>query len=186
MGVVFEFIFPEQEVYYIPVKKKVMKRYLIVCMFLGSIFASAQDYHTGIGVRFGGQTSGITVKHFVNSRAAIEGILSFGYKSFLITGLYEVHQPIPDAPGLNWFYGGGAHIGFFNYGGYYRKNRNQVYYVEYPEDHAAVLGIDGIVGIEYKFNKAPLNLGLDVKPFFDFYSGVSGYFDGALSFRFVF
>jgi hypothetical protein len=163
-----------------------MKRLLATIMILVSLQATAQDYHTGIGLRLGGLSSGITVKHFVNSSAAVEGILSFGYHSFLVTGLYEVHQSIPDAPGLKWYYGGGAHIGFFNYGGYYRTHRNYVYYVEYPGDHAAVLGIDGIVGMEYKFNKAPVNLGLDIKPFIDIYNGVNGYFEGALSFRFVF
>jgi hypothetical protein len=163
-----------------------MKRVLITFMILASLHVAAQDYHTGIGIRLGGLNSGLTVKHFVNSRAAVEGILGFGYRHFMLTGLYEVHQPIANAPGLAWYYGGGAHIGFFNYGGYYRNYKGRPYYVEYDGDHAAVFGIDGIVGIEYKFNKAPLNIGLDIKPFFDIYNGVSGYFDGALSFRFVF
>lgn len=167
-----------------------MKRFLItstLSMCLLTAGLHAQDYNTGIGVRFGGLTSGLTVKHFVNSSSAVEGIASFGYRSFLITGLYEKQKPIADAAGLSWFYGGGAHIGFFDYGGYYRSYRdNRVYYVSYPGDHAAVFGVDFIIGLDYKFNNAPLNLGLDLKPFIDFYSGSSGYFDGALSFRFVF
>lgn len=166
-----------------------MKRLLItltlsVCLL--NLSSSAQDYHTGIGVRLGGLTSGLTAKHFVNSNSAIEGIASFGYRTFLLTGLYEKHQPIPDAAGLSWFYGGGAHIGFFSYGGYYRSYKGRYYYVDYPGESAAVVGIDFILGLDYKFNKAPFNIGLDLKPFVDFYSGTSGYFDGALSFRFVF
>ena len=164
-----------------------MKRLLVMILFSVSTLAlSAQAYNTGIGVRLGGLTSGITVKHFVNSNSAIEGIVSFGHRSFLLTGLYEKHQPIPDAAGLTWLYGGGAHIGFFRYGGYYRAHKNRIYYVEYPGESATVVGIDFIIGLDYKFNKAPLNLGLDVKPFVDFFDGPSGYFDGALSFRFVF
>ena len=164
-----------------------MKRFLITCLLTGCLSTLlAQDYHTGIGVRLGGLTSGITVKHFVNPTSAIEGIASFGYHNFLLTGLYEKHQSIPNAAGLNWLYGGGAHIGFFRYGGYYYRHKNQIYYVEYPGESAAVFGVDFIVGLDYKFNKAPLNLGLDLKPFVDFYNGMSGYFDGALSFRFVF
>ena len=163
-----------------------MKRVLIGIMLLAGLHAAAQDYHTGIGIRLGGLNTGITVKHFVNSQGAIEGILGFGHEHVLLTGLYEVHQPITNAPGLAWFYGGGAHLGFFNYGGYYRKYQGRVYYVEYPGEHAAVFGIDGILGMEYKFNKAPLCIGMDIKPFIDIYDGVSGYFDGAFSFRFVF
>src|SRR5688500_10593467 len=107
-----------------------------------------QDYKTGIGVRLGGLTSGLTVKHFVNPTSAIEGILGFGYRSFLITGLYEKHNNISTAPGLKWFYGLGAHIGFFRYGGYYYRvkynngygngNKGYVYYVEYPGNTATV------------------------------------------------
>ena len=153
-----------------------------------------QDYNTGIGVRLGGLTSGLTVKHFVNPTSAIEGILGFGYRSFVITGLYEKHNYISTAPGLKWLYGLGAHIGFFRYGGYYYRvkynygngNHGYVYYVEYPGNTATVAGVDFILGMDYKFRNAPFNVGLDIKPFFDFYNGPYGYFDGALSIRFAF
>src|SRR5215216_182221 len=82
-----------------------------------------QDYKTAIGVRLGGLTSGLTVKHFTNPSTALEGILSFGYRSFVITGLYEKHKDITSAPGLMWLYGIGAHVGFFRYGGYYYRVR---------------------------------------------------------------
>jgi hypothetical protein len=149
-----------------------------------------QDYNTGIGVRLGGLTSGITVKHFTNPSTALEGILSFGYRSFVITGLYEKHLDINTAPGLKWLYGIGGHIGFFRYGGYYYwvgyDHKGHPYYTQYPGETSAVAGIDFILGLDYKFNNAPFNIGLDVKPFFDFFNGPSGYFDGALSVRFVF
>jgi hypothetical protein len=156
--------------------------------------AGDQDYKTGIGVRLGGLTSGLTIKHFVNPTAAIEGILGFGYRSFVITGLYEKHNDISTAPGLKWLYGLGAHLGFFRYGGYYYRvkynygngNKGYVYYVEDPDNTAAVAGVDFILGMDYKFKNAPFNIGLDIKPFFDFYNGPYGYFDGALSIRFAF
>ena len=89
-----------------------MKKLILTLAFAGVFLsASSQDYHTGIGLRLGGLNSGLTVKHFVNSNSAIEGILGFGYKHFLITGLYEKQTPIADAPGLAWYYGGGAHLG---------------------------------------------------------------------------
>src|SRR5437870_263426 len=88
---------------------------LVVALFL-SIKGYSQSYKTGIGLRLGGTAQGITVKHFINSDGALEGIVSFGWHSFLITGLYEKHQRFANAEGLSWFYGGGAHIGFYRYG----------------------------------------------------------------------
>lgn len=48
-------------------------------MFIGILFIkasrSAQNYQTGIGARFGGLTSGITVKHFVSNTSAFEEAL---------------------------------------------------------------------------------------------------------------
>ena len=151
----------------------------------------SQEYKTGIGARLGGLTSGITVKYFSNPSTALEGILSFGYRSFVITGLYEKHRDISTAPGLKWFYGIGGHVGFFRYGGYYYRvkyhKHGYVYYVEEPKSSSAVVGVDFILGLDYKFNNAPFNVGLDIKPFFDFFNGGPyGYWDGALSVRFVF
>lgn len=150
-----------------------------------------QNYRTGIGVRLGGLTSGLTVKHFTNPSTALEGIASFGYRSFVITGLYEKHRDISTAPGLKWLYGIGGHIGFFRYGGYYYlvkyKKNGYIYYVENPGGSSVVAGVDFILGLDYKFNNAPFNVGLDLKPFIDFYSGGPyGYWDGALSVRFTF
>jgi len=150
----------------------------------------SSDYNTAIGARFGGLTSGLTVKHFTNPNTALEGILSFGYNSFLVTGLYEKHVDIPSAEGLKWLYGIGGHVGFFRYRGYYYwvayDNGNRIYYVSSPGTSAAVAGLDFILGLDYKFRNAPFSVGLDTKPFIDFYNGTNGYFDGALSVRFAF
>ncbi|HLG33884.1 MAG TPA: hypothetical protein VI757_03305 [Bacteroidia bacterium] len=150
-----------------------------------------QNYRTGIGARLGGLTSGLTVKHFTNPSTALEGIASFGYRSFVITGLYEKHRDISTAPGLKWFYGIGGHVGFFRYGGYYYRVKYEkngyIYYVADPGSSSAVAGLDFILGMDYKFNNAPFNVGLDLKPFIDFFSGGPyGYWDGALSVRFAF
>jgi hypothetical protein len=148
------------------------------------------DYNTAIGVRFGGLTSGLTVKHFTNPTTALEGILSFGYRSFVVTGLYEKQYDIASAPGLDWLYGIGGHVGFFRYGGYYYwvayTENGRVYYVSAPGNTAAVAGLDFILGLDYKFPNAPFNVGLDMKPFIDFYNGAYAFFDGALSVRFAF
>jgi hypothetical protein len=149
--------------------------------------SSGQDYRNGIGIRFGGLTSGITYKH-IGSSGGFEGILSFGYRSFVITGLYEKHNDIDGSPGLRWFYGAGGHVGFFRYGGYYYWHRDakHFYYVEDDGPSRSIVGIDGIIGLDYKFNNVPIDVSLDLKPFVDFWNGPYGFFDGALSARFTF
>jgi hypothetical protein len=177
--------------------KHFKKALLVFCLFIistpllaqsSSSTVVAQDYKNGIGIRLGGLTSGLTFKHFIKPLGAFEGILSFGHRSFLITGLYEQHVGIGSAPGLRWFYGGGAHVGFFRDNGYYywtRKN-NRVYYVDGYASSRAIVGLDLILGLDYKFANAPFNLSLDLKPIIDFHDGLYGYFDGGLSFRFTF
>lgn len=167
-----------------------MKKIIFFSLLLLSISASAQQYATGIGLRLGGFNNGITVKHFVNSSGALEGIASFGRGSFRITGLYEKHTEFPTAKGLSWYFGGGAHVGFFTdeYGyAYWRyyKRRGYVLVVDEYRDNSVSIGADFILGLEYKFQKAPVNIGLDVKPFVDIVPGVFGYWEGALSFRFT-
>ncbi len=168
--------------------KLIVGKYTIILFgsFLFFVSASrAEEYETGIGLRLGGITSGISVKHFLDKNSALEGILSFGHHSFLITALYEKQQEISGTPGLGWFYGGGAHIGFYNGGDYfyYTKHGNRYYY----DDHSsAIFGIDLILGMEYKFQNAPITVGLDIKPAFDFVDAFPGYWDGALTARFAF
>ena len=159
-------------------------KYLIVALLIGvASFVTnsyAQSYNTGVGLRFGGLTSGITVKHFTNSSTALEGILSIGRRSFVITGLYEKHSSANKSSDLKFLYGFGAHVGFFQDGGSYYYNNNR------PYTATTVLGIDGILGLDYKFNKAPINISMDIKPFIDFFGGNYVYMDGGVSLRYTF
>lgn len=51
-------------------------------------FCYTQDYNTGIGLR-AGYSNGLTIKHFIGERNAVEGIISSRWQGFNITGLYE-------------------------------------------------------------------------------------------------
>ena len=54
--------------------KNFSKTYILaLSIILFSFSAGAQSYNTAIGVRLGGLTKGLTVKHFTNSTTAIEG-----------------------------------------------------------------------------------------------------------------
>lgn len=156
-----------------------MRRFLMAVIIVISTisFSSAQDYSTGIGFR-GGYANGLTIKHFVSRKAAFEGILSSRWKGFNITGLYEIHAQAFDVRRLNFYYGAGCHIGFW-------KGKD-VDWADNDDDYT-VIGIDGILGLEYNFREIPINLSIDWKPAFNFV-GYSGFWGdgGALSIRYIF
>ncbi|MGD0342621.1 MAG: hypothetical protein ABSA76_13035 [Bacteroidales bacterium] len=150
--------------------KKIILTFSLVICFIA--FANAQDYKTGIGLRLG-LYNGLTVKHFINQKDALEGLLSTRWSGFEITGLYEVHNQAFNVERLNWYYGGGANVGFYG--------------SSYPGGSVTVVGLDGILGLEYNFKQVPVNLGLDWKPEINLI-GYSHFFgDGlALSIRYIF
>jgi len=155
-----------------------MKRFFLSAMLATGMFIllNAQDYNTGIGFRFG-TGNGFTVKHFFNESGSVEGMLTTKWHGFDITGLYEKHDRAFEADRLRWFYGFGAHIGFYNGD-----------YVEWgsPGSTYNVLGIDGIIGLEYSFTEAPINLGIDLKPALNIIGYTGFYADFALSVRYIF
>lgn len=158
-----------------------MKKILMVCLIvfcIGSI-VNAQDYSTGIGLR-GGFANGLTIKHFTREKSAVEVLLASRWRGVEITGLYEVHNVAFDVERLKWFVGFGGHVGFWN-GDYTYK-----YWGDQGTNYT-VVGIDGILGLEYSFSEVPINLGLDWKPAFNII-GYSGFWadGGALSIRYVF
>ncbi|MOA64483.1 hypothetical protein D3C78_1905470 [compost metagenome] len=71
--------------------------------------------------------------------------------------------------------GGGAHIGSYRY-----KYNHDDY-------HEVNFGLDGILGLEYTFSGAPINIGIDWKPELNF-TGYEGFYPDnfALSIRFTF
>lgn len=134
-----------------------MKKLFLLCLTAGLIlFANsdvkAQSYENAIGVRLGAY-NGLNYKTFLKSNKALDLNLSFrnnnDLKRFIFTGLYEVHNPIQDAPGLQWYYGAGGSIG-----SYKRSNF----------DGDLFLSADGVLGLDYKIQGAPLNLAIDWRP----------------------
>lgn len=164
----------------ITTKKMKMKNAIKIMMMLGFFtFLSTTDikaqdlgssYRTAIGAKF--YPGGITLKHFVNSSTALEAIGYFYNRGSRLTGLYEFHGNIGGAPGLRWYIGPGAHVAFYN-----SKFFNG----------GETVGIDGVVGLDYKFRGAPINISLDWQPSFEFgdYAGFSSGW-GGFAVRFTF
>jgi hypothetical protein len=137
--------------------------------------AVGSEYRTALGVKV--YPGAISIKHFVRDNTALEGLLSFWRYGFRFTGLYEYHGDINGAPGLKWYVGPGAHLGFFN-------NRWSNRYID--EDNNLDLGVDGVLGLDYKINGAPINLSLDWQPSFTIISDPAFRSWGGLGVRFTF
>ncbi|MEO8149732.1 MAG: hypothetical protein ABI723_18985 [Bacteroidia bacterium] len=157
-----------------------MKRviaFTVVLIGLISFKSQAQEYQTGIGIRVGFD-NGLTVKHFIADRNAIEGIVSFYREGLLITGLYEIqNNKAFKVDHLDWYYGFGGHLGFWNEGN-----------SPYNEDNksSTVIGIDGIIGLEYSFTEVPISLSFDFKPMINLIDDSGFYGDFAISARYNF
>lgn len=153
--------------------KKVV--FILITLFVLGFTVNAQDYRTSLGLR-AGFPYGVTVKHFLNETNALEGILASSWGGFVITGLYENEHWTGQYPGLNWYWGFGAHVGFWD----------SNHYIHDP-DVTSVLGADFTLGLEYTFDEIPLNLALDLMPSVNLigYTGWGG-IHGGLSIRYVF
>jgi hypothetical protein len=132
-----------------------MKKIFLFFFILSFISFSdiiAQSYKTAIGIRLSSQdavqNNSISFKQFLNEKMAIEGLLTFD-KNIAIGGLVEFHKPINSADGLKWFYGGGAYLGFDS---------------DNSDPDRNLMGLQGVVGLDYKFPSLPINLALDWKP----------------------
>lgn len=155
-----------------------MKRIIPAFLFLICVAAEASaqsnigshDYTTALGVKF--YPGGISLKHFVTDKNALEGIAYFWNRGTRITGLYEIHGDITGAEGLRWYIGPGAHLGFYS---------NKYY------QGGTFIGIDGVLGLDYKIREAPINLSVDWQPSFEFGDGAgfSGNW-GGIAIRYVF
>lgn len=135
------------------------KLVLVAGLLAGLFFfqtASAQTYTTALGLRLSSSApivnNAISVKQFINDKVAIEGLLAFR-DPLAIGVLVEFHKPF-SASGLQYYYGGGGYLGFIkNYDPNKLRTETNVNF-----------GAQGVVGLDYKFSNAPLNISLDWKP----------------------
>lgn len=131
---------------------------------------NSYTYRTALGVKVW-DGAGITLKHFFTPNRAGELIAYFWDRGTRFTGLYEIHGDITGAAGLKWYIGPGMHIGAYN--------------TKWGD--GTFIGIDGVLGLDYKFKGAPINLSLDWQPSFEFGENRGFYGNwGGLGIRFTF
>ncbi len=150
---------------YWPMNKVVLLLFVILVITTSSIFAqqnstfNSSSYTTAVGLKF--YPTGITFKHFVSiDKRAVEFIAYHYKEGSRITGLYEIYKDITNVAGLKWYIGPGAHLAF------------------YTSQKGGNIGIDGVLGLDYKINQAPINLSLDWQPSYDLGNNYNSGFTG--------
>jgi hypothetical protein len=143
-------------------------------------------YETAVGLRVNPWIVGGTIKHFIAGPHAIEGLITTNVsnrRNVTFTALYEYHiAPFPK-PEFHLYFGGGAHVGLYD-----RRDYDTDEYFRHGDGTYVSPGLDGIVGIEYKFKKIPLVVSADLKPYFNFNGGTNFFGEeiGGASVRYTF
>jgi hypothetical protein len=135
--------------------------------------ANSLDYKSSFGVKIwnGG---GLTLKTFINKTTALEFTGFFRSLGSRVGVNYEWHGDLNTEGNLKWYVGPGAHVGFYRY----RDN---------PKFDGTYIGVNGVIGIDYKFADLPLNLSFDYQPSYEIFSGNSFFSNyGGLSVRYTF
>lgn len=127
----------------------------VFLLFVG-LSANAQTYKSAVGARLGYPWSA-SFKTFISESSALEAYVGYRgwafYNWFSINGAYLIHKPFPEVEGLQWYFGGGAGVYFWNYDtGFADTNDNTSFSVQ------------GYLGLDYKIEDIPLNLTLDWVP----------------------
>ncbi len=141
-----------------------MKKLVFLTLFFTSIFlvgeSTAQSFNSAIGARLGVPLS-VSYKQFLNESAAFEIVA--GARRFnngiaksswtMVSAAYQVHKPIGEVEGFDWYFGGGGAIFFWNFDdGFIDPGSNTSF------------GLQGYLGLSYTFANTPINLSVDWVP----------------------
>jgi hypothetical protein len=133
-----------------------------VLLFIGNSSKAQEykpDYQYAIGLKFGGYENGISGKYFMDSNTSLEGLIGFRSNGLVFTGLYELNQQAFNMEGFRFYYGFGAHIGAIG-AGYYKNYGHDEFY----NSSQILLGVDGVIGLEYVIPRSPIAVSLDLNP----------------------
>ena len=134
---------------------------------------NGSQYKSALGLKISAGGA-VSYKTFVTSTNALEAQAMYFNEGVRIAALYEFHfYSFEGVPGLAWYVGPGAHFGFW-------RKSSQIAYNSRMD-----VGIDGVLGLDYKIPKIPLNISLDWQPGFSVLgAGLQPQF-GGLGIRYV-
>lgn len=177
-----------------PVRTKSILFVLVLLIFCSFSDLSAQSYEHSAGVRLG-HTSGLTYKKFLVDEQAIELLLSGRNEGIQLTVNYLKHSQMEFAFNQNFYvyYGVGGHIGMERFNDIKKtivpQPEGSIPTFIFEDQNYFTMGIDGMLGLEYRWLSVPITLSFDVKPYFNFigmrYTEIK-FWDAGFSFKYVF
>lgn len=144
-----------------------MKKLFQLFVFLLFISGlNGQENNYAVGLR-GGYTHGVIFRQYLSDNSGYLGIASGFNHEVKFTLIKEVYskKDLAFFNNVTVVKGFGGHVGineadnFSIFGQTYKTKNKSV---------SPVLGIDGLIGAEYKIAGLPIILGLDYKPYFEF------------------
>jgi hypothetical protein len=124
----------------------------------------SSPYKKAIGFKL--NPGAISYRSFYTRNKAVEGIGFISLDGFQLTILNEKFTPFANAENLTWYMGYGGHFNLWS----------ERYKLNNPSKSAGVaVGIDGMLGLDYKLKNTPINLSVDIQPAFNFVG--ASYFD---------
>ena len=151
-----------------------MKSILFITVFflVLAVTTIGQEKKNAIGARLG-LSSGISYQLMVDEFRGDKGFMSFRDGGIQLTAMIESYRPLYlEFTDKMYFYTGmGAHIGFTRWqsGNWIWSNPFKYYTQANYYSIAPVIGLDGIIGLEFRLDRIPLTFSLDAKPFFELF-----------------
>jgi hypothetical protein len=140
----------------------------ILITLLLAIEVYSQNYRQSAGLRLGAG-GGITYRRLFDASIAGEVMLLSQNHGTVVAFLAEKQKPavLFDDLNLNFFYGGGFHIGGANTEYCHDDPHDNFYY--HHGYNTVQLGFDGFASFEYIIPRYPIALSLEAKPYFEFF-----------------
>ncbi len=150
--------------------------FLLLLVISGEVFP--QGFNNAFGIR-AGHSSGLEYRHYFSDEFSVKALAGTrtrhgGVQLHALAEFYE-YDLFPFAYQLVFYYGFGGHAG-------YETRKEEQTGGESTQEVSRsffLAGIDGVMGVEYLFYKAPLIAGLELKPYFDVYGG-DGWIDAVI------
>lgn len=141
--------------------------FLLITYFANSQVSTEQytsPYKKAIGIKL--NPGAISYRSFYTRNKAVEGMGFISIDGFQLTILNEKYTPFANAENLTWYIGYGGHFNLWS----------ERYKLNNPSKTAGVaVGVDGMLGLDYKLKNTPINLSVDIQPAFNFVG--ASYFD---------
>ena len=138
------------------------KIYIIIFLLCLAPAAFAQFYNKEVGLR-GGYSSGITFRVNLEESLSYEAQLNYRDQGgiFTVYRLQHIEMGMDRMGNWEFLYGFGLHAGFY-YTDTYSILWREIYFGR--DIFTPVIGMDGYVGIDYKFVNIPMSFGISFQP----------------------